>query len=86
MAGGVGRTCTALHSLVRSGTSQLPSPTGTKAQSRRGLPQGLSAAESACRAGDLGLIPGSGRSPGGGHGTHSSILAWRSPCIEEPGG
>ena len=24
--------------------------------------------ESACNAGDLGLIPGSGRSPGGGHG------------------
>ena len=24
---------------------------------------------------DVGLIPGSGRSPGGGHGTHSSILA-----------
>ena len=23
------------------------------------------------------LIPGSGRSPGGGHGNHSSILAWR---------
>ena len=31
-------------------------------------------------AGDIreaGLIPWSGRSPGGGHGTHSSILAWR---------
>ena len=24
--------------------------------------------ESACKVGDLGLIPGSGRSPGGGHG------------------
>ena len=24
--------------------------------------------ESACNAGDLGLIPGLGRSPGGGHG------------------
>ena len=24
---------------------------------------------------DVGLIPESGRSPGGGHGTHSSILA-----------
>ena len=31
-------------------------------------------------------IPGSGRSPGGGHGTHSSILAWRIPWTEEPGG
>ena len=31
-------------------------------------------------AGDpaLGSIPGSGRSPGGGHGNHSSVLAWRA--------
>ena len=30
---------------------------------------------SACNAGDLGLIPGSGRSPGEEVTTHSSILA-----------
>ena len=42
--------------------------------------------ESTCNAGDPGLIPGSGRSPGGGHSTHSSILAWRNPWTEEPGG
>ena len=35
---------------------------------------------------DTGLIPGSGRSPGGGHGNHSSVLAWRIPWTEEPGG
>ena len=34
---------------------------------------------------DAGLIPGSGRSPGGGHATHSSILAWRIPWTKEPG-
>ena len=28
---------------------------------------------------DVGSIPGSGRSPGGGHGTNSTILAWRIP-------
>ena len=28
--------------------------------------------------------PGLGRSPGGGHGSHSSILAWRIPGTEEP--
>ena len=33
-----------------------------------------------------GSIPGWGRSLGEGHGTHSSILAWRSPWTEEPGG
>jgi len=35
---------------------------------------------------DLGLIPGLGRSPGKGNGNHSSILAWRIPWTEEPGG
>ena len=33
-----------------------------------------------------GSIPGLERSPGGGHGTHSSILAWRIPWTQEPGG
>ena len=42
--------------------------------------------EYACNAGDPGLIPGSGRSPGVGNTTHSSILAWRIPWTEEPGG
>ena len=28
---------------------------------------------------DVGFISGWGRSPGGGHATHSSILAWRFP-------
>ena len=36
-------------------------------------------------AGDMGLIPGSGRSPGEGKATHCSILAWRIPWTEEPG-
>ena len=34
---------------------------------------------------DEGLIPGSGRSPGEETATHSSILAWKTPWIEEPG-
>ena len=40
---------------------------------------------SACKAGDPGSIPGSGRSPGEEMATHSSILAWRIPWTEEPG-
>ena len=28
---------------------------------------------------NMDSIPGSGRSPGEGHATHSSILAWRIP-------
>ena len=35
---------------------------------------------------DPGLIPGSGRFPEDGVATHSSILAWRIPRTEEPGG
>ena len=35
---------------------------------------------------DTGSIPGSGRSPRGGLATYSSILAWRIPWTEEPGG
>ena len=36
--------------------------------------------------GDLASISGSGRSPGRGMATYSSILAWRIPWTEEPGG
>ena len=35
--------------------------------------------------GDAGLISGLGRAPGGGHGNHSSTLAWRIPWTGEPG-
>ena len=35
---------------------------------------------------DVGSIPGLVRFPGGGMATHSSILAWRKPWTEEPGG
>src|SRR5574341_1027674 len=51
-----------------------------------GFPGASASKESGCNAGDLGLIPGSGRSPGEGMATHSSILAWRIPWTEEPGG
>ena len=37
-------------------------------------------------AGDSGVTLGSGRSPGGAMATDSSILAWRRPWTEEPGG
>ena len=44
-----------------------------------GLPCGSDGKESACNVGDLGLIPGLGRSPKRGMATHSSIAAWRIP-------
>ena len=37
-------------------------------------------------AGDMGLIPGSGRFPEEGNGNPSSILAWDIPWTKEPGG
>ena len=36
--------------------------------------------------GDAGLIPGPGRSPGGGNDNPPNILAWKIPWTEEPGG
>jgi len=47
------------------------------------LPQWLRSKESSCNAGDLGSIPGLGRSPGE---EHSSILSWEIPWAEEPSG
>ena len=51
-----------------------------------GFPHGSVGKLSACNAGDPGLIPGLGRSLEEGMATHSSILAWRIPWTEEPGG
>ena len=45
--------------------------------------------ESACNAGDTGDVgssPGLAGSPGGRNGHHFSILAWKIPWTEEPGG
>ena len=50
---------------------------------------GASSKEPACqsrRLREASVMPGPGRSPGGGRATHSSALAWRTPWTEEPGG
>ena len=41
---------------------------------------------SAGDAGDTGLIPGLGRSPGEGNSNPPQYLAWKIPWTEEPGG
>ena len=53
----------------------------------RGFPGSSVVKNPPASVGDMGLIPGSGRSPGGGdvNPLHSSILAWRIPWTEEPG-
>ena len=45
----------------------------------KGFPSGSDGKESAYNAGDQGSIPGSGISPGGGHGNPLRYLAWRIP-------
>ena len=44
-----------------------------------GFPGGLDSKESTCNAGDLGSIPGLGRSPGGGHGNPLQYSYLESP-------
>ena len=48
-----------------------------------GFSGGSDGKEAACNVGDLGLISGLGRPPGGGHG-HSNILVWRMPMVRGP--
>ena len=50
------------------------------------FPGGSDGKASAYIVGDLGLIPGLGRSLGEGNGNPLSTLAWRIPWTEEPGG
>ena len=45
----------------------------------QGFPSSSDGKESACNTGDLGLIPGLGRSPGGGHGN-----PLQCSCLENP--
>ena len=49
-----------------------------------GFPGGLDGKASACNAGDLGSIPGSGRSLEKEMAIYSSTLAWKIPWMEEP--
>ena len=51
-----------------------------------GQPRWLSGKESGCNVGVAGLIPGWEDPLEKGMATHSSILAWIIPWIEEPGG
>ena len=50
---------------------------------RKGFSGGSDGKESTCNAGDLGSIPGLGRSPGGGHGNPLQN-SWKIPRTEEP--
>ena len=51
-----------------------------------GFPGGPDGKESACSAGDPGLISGLGRSPAGGYGNSLQYSCLENPWTEEPGG
>ena len=56
------------------------------ASQNNSFPGGSDGKAFACNAGDPGLIPASEDPQEKEMATHSSILAWRIPRAEEPGG
>ena len=75
---------------VQEKRPDLPTPVApawdSSLEAIEGSPGGSAGKESACNAEDLGLIPGSEDPLEKGMATHSSLLAWRFPWKEEPGG
>ena len=70
----------AWHAAVHGGHTELDTTELNWTDSTAsGLPRWLSGKESACSAGDPGLIPGSRRSPGGGYGNPLQYS-----CLENP--
>ena len=53
---------------------------------KMGFPDGSVVKNPPTSSGDVGSIPGLGKSPEKEMATHSSILAWEIPWTEEPGG
>ena len=51
----------------------------------QGFPHSSVGKKSACNAGDLGSIPGSGRSPGEGNGNPLQYSSLENPWTEDPG-
>ena len=63
--------------------------TGQGGNATLSLPGGAVVKNPPANAGDardVGSVPESGRSPGAGKPTHSTILVWRIPGTEEPSG
>ena len=56
-------------SLLHRSLKISSSPFSASVNVSEGFLDGLDGKESACNMGDLGSIPGLGRSPGGGHGS-----------------
>ena len=59
---------------------EIKLPTCVDHRESKGLPGSSAGKESTCNAGDLGLIPGLGRSLGGGHGDPLQYSGLENPC------
>ena len=71
---------------IISGGCDVQRKKKSSSEEREGLPRWLRQyKESDCNAGDLGSIPGLGRSTGGGHG-NSMATHREPPWTEKPGG
>ena len=74
--------------VVYTGVHRVQSCAQGYTRTHAGFPGGSDGKESAGNAGDPGSIPGTGRAPGEEKemATHFSILPWKIPWMEEPGG
>ena len=75
-----------MTSLLKKGSGLYPVVPCAAPRDLSGPSGGSDGKQSASRAGNPGLIPGSGDPLEKETATHSSILAWRNPWAEEPGG
>ena len=66
--------------------SFLPKEGAVLQKGREGFPGGTSGKEPACQSRRHWFDPWIRKSPWKGMTTHSSILAWKIPWTEEPGG
>jgi len=64
----------------------LPEKFSLKKYPLGGSPRSSVVKESICNAGDVGSIPGLGRSPGGGNSNPLQYSCLENPRTEEPGG
>ena len=80
-----GLVCFRYFTLFTRSPSQWTPELGTIIMSL-GFPSGSEVKASACNAGDLGSIPRLEDALEKEMATHSSLLAWRIPWVEESGG
>ena len=81
-AGGIFNTTKTSNSIICiEPQKNLNSQNNLENKQSWNFPDGSDHKESACNVGDLGLIPGLGRSPGGGHGNPLQYS-----CLENPHG